>query len=212
MLGIVMRREKQNTSATVRSADHFVRKRDCTEIPTQLRARMKQSVESVFDDVPVHYNLDMPSRLGALSYTQEMHSGGVERSMDVGRGHQANESSAGKRVAIIQQMRNNVVQRCGSDKGDSNPSIEGAINDGQPRTNHKVVSDKSSLPATRQPPNSSADLLKKDGSVKQRRYYDEDGRAEMDIDFDHTDDNTHKFPHIHLWDWNKEPPRQDSRR
>ena len=66
--------------------------------------------------------------------------------------------------------------------------------------------------ATNQPPNSSADLLNPDGSVKQRRYYDANGRAEMDIDFNHTDDGTHDFPHIHLWDWNKIPPRQDSRR
>ena len=99
----------------------------------------------------------------------------------------------------------------GSNKKQDETPIEGAINNGQPRDNHQVVSDKSSLPATKQPPNSSADLLNPDGSVKQRRYYGADGRAEMDIDFNHTDDGTHTFPHIHLWDWSKNPPRQDSR-
>lgn len=34
----------------------------------------------------------------------------------------------------------------------------------------------------------------------------------MDIDFNHTDDGTHEFPHIHIWDWTKKLPRQDSRR
>lgn len=70
----------------------------------------------------------------------------------------------------------------------------------------------SSLPATKQTPNSSADLLNPDGSVKRRRYYGADGKAIMDIDFNHTDDGTHEFPHIHIWDWTKKPPRQDSRR
>ena len=96
-------------------------------------------------------------------------------------------------------------------QGGSNTSVKGAINNGQPRENHQVVSDRSSLEATKQPPNSSADLLNPDGSVKQRRYYDSNGRAEMDIDYNHTDDGTHEFPHIHVWDWSKKPPRQDSR-
>ncbi len=92
-------------------------------------------------------------------------------------------------------------------------NIDGAINNGQPLNNHRIVpdTDASSLPATKQTPNSSADLLNPDGSVKQRRYYGADGKAQMDIDFNHTDDGTHEFPHIHIWDWGKKPPRQDSR-
>ena len=92
--------------------------------------------------------------------------------------------------------------------------LDNAINNGQPLNNHRIVLDTeaSSLLATKQPPNSSADLLNPDGSVKQRRYYGEDGKAQMDIDFNHTDDGTHEFPHIHIWDWTKKPPRQDSRR
>ena len=101
----------------------------------------------------------------------------------------------------------------GSKKSDVDGDIDGAINDGNPLDNHKVVSDTdaSSLPATKQAPNSSADLLNPDGSVKQRRYYDMDGKAEMDIDFNHTDDGTHIFPHIHKWDWTQKPPRLDGR-
>lgn len=99
-------------------------------------------------------------------------------------------------------------------KGGKNSNIDGAINNGQPLNNHRIVPDleASSLPATKQTQNSSVDLLNPDGSVKQRRYYGEDGKAQMDIDFNHTDDGTHEFPHIHIWDWTQKPPRQDSRR
>lgn len=188
MSRIVMRTEKKSTSATAQSADHPVRRKDRTKTLTQLRARMKQD---------------------SLAYTQEKQVGinpGQEHYLPHGvgnirRGHQENESSVGKRVAIIQRMRNNVIQRC---------EIEDPINKWQPRALHKEVRDEQSLPA-RGDPNSSADLIR-DGRVKQRRYYDKDGRAEMDIDYEHTDDGTHKFPHTHLWDWSKNPPRQDSRR
>ena len=96
----------------------------------------------------------------------------------------------------------------------SNSILDNAINNGQPMSNHRIVTNTevSSLPATKQPVNSSVDLLNPDGSVKQRRYYGSDVKAKMDIEFNHTDDGTHEFPHIHIWDWNKKPPRQDSRR
>lgn len=117
----VMRIEKKSTSAAVRSANHSVRRKDRAIIPTQLRARTKQGTKSFFDDMSVHYDSDMPSRLDVLAYTQGMHFGGVARGTDVGRGHQTNENGAGKGVAIIQRMRNNVVQRCGTGKDGSNP-------------------------------------------------------------------------------------------
>ena len=84
-----------------------------------------------------------------------------------------------------------------------------AITQGKPRDKHKVEKGRT-LPGKGEP-NSSADLLNPDGTVKQRRYYGKDGRPEVDIDFNHTDDGTHTFPHRHIWDWNKVPPRQDSR-
>lgn len=102
------------------------------------------------------------------------------------------------------------ADRKASEGGGKDSKIDGAINNGKPLNNHRIVSDSeaSNLPATKQTPNSSADLLNPDGSVKQRRYYGEDGKAQMDIDFNHTDDGTHEFPHIHIWDWTKKPPRQ----
>lgn len=41
-----------------------------TGIPTQLKERMEQRTGLSFDDVRVHYNSDMPAKLGALAYTQ----------------------------------------------------------------------------------------------------------------------------------------------
>ena len=45
-------------------------KENRTGIPTQLKERMEQRTELSFDDVRVHYNSGMPSKLGALAYTQ----------------------------------------------------------------------------------------------------------------------------------------------
>lgn len=105
MSRFAMRRDKKSASAATRSTDHSVRRKDRAVIPTQLRAR-----------------------LGALAYTHEMHPGGEARSTGVGRDYNASESSAGKRVAIIQRMRNNVVQRCGK-KGSGSGLKESEIRD-----------------------------------------------------------------------------------
>jgi filamentous hemagglutinin len=88
-------------------------------------------------------------------------------------------------------------------------SFEKAVESGEPCTNHRVDDSGDDLPATGQPPNSSADKLNPDGSVKQRRYYGPDGRAKEDIDYNHSDgDGSHTFPHRHTWDWTQSKPRQ----
>ncbi|WP_228470470.1 hypothetical protein [Listeria welshimeri] len=72
---------------------------------------------------------------------------------------------------------------------------------------HKVV-EKGGLPKDGKP-NSSADILNLDGSVKQRRYYDDKGKAKEDIDFNHSDDGIHEFQHRHKWDWtNPDKPKR----
>ncbi|MEK4151735.1 T7SS effector LXG polymorphic toxin [Carnobacterium sp. FSL E2-0243] len=88
--------------------------------------------------------------------------------------------------------------------------FEKAIEEGKPSENHKTQpysKDKNGLESEGEP-NSSQDLLNPDGSVKQRRYYDKNGDILEDIDYNHTDNGTHTFPHRHKWDWNKQPPRQ----
>lgn len=77
-------------------------------------------------------------------------------------------------------------------------AYEDAKENGEPTDDHSTqnTSEGSSLPKTGRP-NSSKDL--KDGQgVKQRRYYDKDGNADMDIDYRHGGTG-HTFPHRHDW-------------
>lgn len=104
MSGFAMRRDKKSASAATRSTDHSVRRKDRAVIPTQLRAR-----------------------LGALAYTHEIHPGGEARSTGVGRDHNTSESGTGKRVAIIQRMRNNVVQKCADEGSNTSKKPNNAI-------------------------------------------------------------------------------------
>lgn len=57
-------------------------------------------------------------------------------------------------------------------------------------------------------PNSMVELrntfLKRKRKIKQLRFYGKDGRVYKDIDFEHPDNGTHKFPHIHRWYWNSD--------
>jgi len=76
-------------------------------------------------------------------------------------------------------------------------SYEKAKKDGAKTENHSTqsTSTKSSLPTTGKAL-SSKDLKDSNG-VKQRRYYDKNGKADLDIDFRHS--GNHKFPHRHTW-------------
>ena len=55
--------------------------------------------------------------------------------------------------------------------------------------------------------NTDKELYDKDGTLKQKRHYGPDGKAEYDIDYKHG--GKHPFPHKHTWDWGKEPPRSN---
>ena len=62
------------------------------------------------------------------------------------------------------------------------------------------------------PPNSRTDYYDEiTGELLQQRWYDAEGKAIWDRDWNHNDsNNTHTFPHDHYWGWekNKEhPPR-----
>lgn len=104
-----------------------------------------------------------------------------------------------KKADKVKEAEKSTKKASGVDFGD-------IIKKGEKMPNHSVVKNKNSLPGKGEP-NSSADLLDPDGSVKQRRYYDEKGRAKEDIDFNHSDGGTHEFPHRHEWDWDSKPPR-----
>ncbi len=118
------------------------------------------------------------------------------------------------------QYINSIIQMAKSDKDkkedieEENISKDGEYDNlrekGEPYPKHKVNNKDRSLPV-KDEPNSSTDLLNPDGTIKQRRYYDSDGKAKEDIDYNHTDDGTHTFPHRHKWDWSQKKPRLDSR-
>lgn len=54
-----------------------------------------------------------------------------------------------------------------------------------------------SLPRTGEP-NSSTDLYNEQGELTQRRFYDESGKASLDVDFKHG--GNEPFPHTHTWE------------
>ena len=61
-------------------------------------------------------------------------------------------------------------------------------------------------------PNSIQEIYNEDGSVKQRRQFDENGRAKKDVDYNHGG-GEHEFPHVHDWKWeNGKPDRDDPRK
>ena len=49
-------------------------------------------------------------------------------------------------------------------------------------------------------PDSYQDLYDHNGELKQRRFYDPDGKAIKDIDYKHSGEG-HVFPHNHFWRW-----------
>lgn len=87
------------------------------------------------------------------------------------------------------------------ENGGPQEAYDEAKENGEPTENHSTQTS-GSLSRTGNP-YSSKDKLNPDGSVKQRRYYDGEGNADMDIDYNHTDCGTHVFPHRHDWNGNK---------
>lgn len=66
------------------------------------------------------------------------------------------------------------------------------------RKNRNKVVKGTSLPIDGEPKNSSTDLINSNtGKLCQRRFYDENGEACLDVDFSHG--GNHTFPHIHFW-------------
>ncbi|MDK8182632.1 hypothetical protein QP775_17440 [Paenibacillus sp. UMB4589-SE434] len=58
-------------------------------------------------------------------------------------------------------------------------------------------------------PNSSVDLYDENSKLIQRKYYDKNGRAKEDIDYEHSNgDNSHAFLHRHTWNWSSGTPER----
>jgi len=63
-------------------------------------------------------------------------------------------------------------------------------------------------PGPKGKPNSSVDILDKNGKIKTRRWYNSKGNAYRDVDMtNHGNPKKHpEFPHVHIWDWSKGYP------
>lgn len=59
--------------------------------------------------------------------------------------------------------------------------------------------------------NSSVDILDKDGNIKTRRWYDQNGKAYRDVDMtNHGNPKEHQeWPHEHTWKWNGNDPNRE---
>lgn len=79
----------------------------------------------------------------------------------------------------------------------------------KPSNNHSVTQGRIGSLKTEDKPNSSIDLYDKKGNLLQRRFYGEDGKATLDVDFSHGNgDGSHSFLHKHIWDWSKDYPQR----
>lgn len=97
----------------------------------------------------------------------------------------------------------------GDNKGTGNTSS--IRSKGKPYENHTTVlkTDTVRNLLTTGKPNSSVDFYDEKGTLTQRRYYDKNGRAIEDIDYEHSNgDNSHEFPHRHTWDWSSGSPKK----
>lgn len=57
-------------------------------------------------------------------------------------------------------------------------------------------------------PNSVLQKYNEDGELEKERYYDDEGKAYVDVDYkDQGNPKAHpKLPHKHEWDWSTDPP------
>jgi len=70
---------------------------------------------------------------------------------------------------------------------------------GIPTSNHQTVTNREQFSRSGDP-ESSKDYAPA-GELKQRRYYNHNGNADLDIDYKHNDQaGSHTFPHRHDWD------------
>ena len=99
-------------------------------------------------------------------------------------------------VVAVDAGKNLVQQISGGDGGDTVTSNLGNTYDNTPSSNHTTTNENPGLDGE---PNSSVDILGKDGSIKTRRWYDENGKQIRDLDMtDHGNPKKHpEVPHEH---------------
>lgn len=95
-----MEKKKRNEDFAVRNEDRSAMRKNHTGIPMQLKDRIERSTGLSLHDVRVHYNSDLPMKLGMVR-ANAMHSSGVALNTDARLERQADEIGAGKRVVIV---------------------------------------------------------------------------------------------------------------
>ena len=77
-------------------------------------------------------------------------------------------------------------------------SNQGNVYDNTPSSNHSTTSGN----PIKGEPNSSVDILDKNGNVVRRRWFDSEGNAMRDLDYtNHGNPKTHpEWPHEHIWE------------
>ena len=90
-------------------------------------------------------------------------------------------------------------------KGDSETvtSNKGNVYDNTPSSNYSTTSGN----PIKGEPNSSVDILDKNGNVVRRRWFDSEGNAMRDLDYtNHGNPKTHpEWPHEHIWEGGRSP-------
>lgn len=162
------------------------------------------SLVDVFEEheVEIEDEMDLPTARGEVSVSSE---GGV-----IFPGIAMLNDGFSKTQSIIDAASSSSSRTC---QPDFNDNFEKYKDKTEPEKQHKDYytdnEGSNSLPGKGEP-NSSADLKNSDGSLIQRRYYDENGKAAKDIDYDHPNPNdNHEFPHEHYWNWDKKDKRGD---
>ena len=89
--------------------------------------------------------------------------------------------------------------------GNSVTSNTGKTINTTPSANHTTVTKN---PGPRGQPNSSVDILDRQGNLATRRWFDSNGRAVRDVDFTNHGKPKHhpQWPHEHPWDWSSGNP------
>ena len=91
----------------------------------------------------------------------------------------------------------------------SGNSKQGLLSVPGPAKNHSTTQGRIGSLKLKSNPSSSVDLYDDSGKLLQRKFYDNEGKAMLDIDFAHSNGNgSHTFPHPHTWDWSSGKPNR----
>ncbi len=144
-------------------------------------------------DIGMDDVLELPKSRGGINIPG-LGSVGEVASLGVALAEAITSSEAGVKESPSSRKRGDKLS-----KEKANANKEKTKDEVDPRTEH-LERKKGERNTADGKPNSSADEFTKDGKLKQRRYYDENGKPQKDIDYtDHGNPKDHEAPHDHYW-------------